>query len=77
MRAFPYKENQEIEKFLKDDLRRAFPDLANAEVEVMWGGMMNLSRHQMPLIGQEKDGLWYATGFGGHGIVTTTLGGYY
>jgi len=75
-RAFPYNDNKKLEKIIKDDLHRVFPDIAKAEVEVMWGGLINLARHEMPLIGQEKEGLWYTTGFGGHGVVATTLGGF-
>ena len=75
-RAFPYNDTKQLERIVRDDLNRVFPDFAKAEVEVMWGGLINLARHEMPLIGQEKEGLWYCTGFGGHGVVATTLGGY-
>ena len=36
---------------------------------------MSYARHQMPQIGQLPNGVWYAMGFGGHGISTTTLAG--
>jgi gamma-glutamylputrescine oxidase len=29
----------------------------------------------MPLIGCLEEGLWYNTGFGGHGLAPTTVGG--
>jgi glycine/D-amino acid oxidase-like deaminating enzyme len=36
---------------------------------------MSYARHLMPQIGRSADGLWYATGFGGHGMNTTTIAG--
>jgi len=75
-RAYPYNDPAQLQKVMLKDLSRVFPEMANAELEVMWGGLINLGRHMMPLIGQEEDGLWYCTGFGGHGVVATTLGGY-
>jgi gamma-glutamylputrescine oxidase len=40
-----------------------------------WSGLMSYARHSMPHIGRLPDGLWYALGFGGHGVAPTTLGG--
>lgn len=36
---------------------------------------MSYARHQMPQIGRLPNGIWYAMGFGGHGVGPTTLAG--
>ena len=36
---------------------------------------MSYTRHKMPQIGRLPSGLWYAMGFGGHGVAPTTLAG--
>jgi gamma-glutamylputrescine oxidase len=36
---------------------------------------MSYARHKMPQIGQSTDGVWYAVGFGGHGMAPTTVSG--
>lgn len=64
-----------IRKLLARDLQRVFPTQASVEFEQAWGGWMSYARHEMPLLGQCPDGLWYGLGFGGHGMATTTLAG--
>lgn len=54
---------------------QVYPQLADAKVEFAWQGTMSYARHRMPAIGESAPGLWYATGFGGHGMATTTLAG--
>jgi gamma-glutamylputrescine oxidase len=64
-----------IAALLKRDMIAHYPSLRGARVEVAWGGMMPFTRHGLPVIGQVEPGVWYATGFGGLGIVlTTTIG---
>ena len=36
---------------------------------------MSYARHKMPQIGRSADGVWYAVGFGGHGMAPTTVSG--
>jgi gamma-glutamylputrescine oxidase len=52
-----------------------YPQLADAKVDFAWQGTMSYARHRMPAVGAVAPGLWYATGFGGHGMATTTLAG--
>mmetsp|Transcript_32051 Transcript_32051/g.50171 ORF Transcript_32051/g.50171 Transcript_32051/m.50171 type:complete len:168 (+) Transcript_32051:962-1465(+) len=73
--AYPIKDKETITKKLVDDLHRVFPDLPPVEPEVVWGGRVNLNSTMMPLIGQIEEGVWYSTGFAGHGVVATSVGG--
>jgi gamma-glutamylputrescine oxidase len=65
----------ELSKLLYGDLLRVYPQLAGVKVTHAWSGLMSYARHAMPQIGRLPDGLWYALGFGGHGVAPTTLGG--
>jgi glycine/D-amino acid oxidase-like deaminating enzyme len=52
-----------------------YPQLADLKVAAAWSGLMSYARHLMPQIGRTPDGLWHATGFGGHGMNTTAIAG--
>jgi len=57
------------------DLVSTYPQFAGVRAETAWSGLMAYARHQMPQIGRLRPGLWYATGFGGHGMNTTPMAG--
>jgi gamma-glutamylputrescine oxidase len=65
----------ELSKLLHGDLVRVYPQLRDARVTHAWSGLMSYTRHKMPLIGRLPEGIWYAIGFGGHGVAPTTLAG--
>ena len=65
----------ELARWLKRDMVSFYPDLADARVEVAWGGMMPFTRHKLPVIGEIEPNVWYATGFGGLGLALTTTAG--
>jgi gamma-glutamylputrescine oxidase len=69
------RSESELAKLLYGDLVRVYPQLAGVKVTHAWSGLMSYARHAMPQIGRLPDGLWYALGFGGHGVAPTTLGG--
>jgi len=64
---------------LAERLRRAmvatYPQLEGVKVEAAWSGLMSYARHLMPQIGRLQPQVWYCTGFGGHGMNTTAMGG--
>lgn len=64
-----------IARLLQRDLLKVYPQLHDVRVEYAWGGLMSYARHKMPQIGRSKDGVWYAVGFGGHGMAPTTVSG--
>ncbi|HSW06397.1 NAD(P)/FAD-dependent oxidoreductase [Aquabacterium sp.] len=74
---------EDIAEFLKRDMLRVYPRLADAKVEFAWSGMMSYARHKMPQIGRltgrdgagDAAGAWYALSFGGHGVAPTTVAG--
>lgn len=64
-----------IARLLKRDLLKVYPQLRDVRIDHAWGGLMSYARHKMPQIGRHADGVWYAVGFGGHGMAPTTVSG--
>jgi gamma-glutamylputrescine oxidase len=64
-----------IARLLRRDLLKVYPQLHDVGIEYAWGGLMSYARHKMPQIGRSADGVWYAVGFGGHGMAPTTVSG--
>jgi len=69
------REPEAIARLLKRDLLKVYPQLHDVRIDHAWGGLMSYARHKMPQIGQSADGVWYAVGFGGHGMAPTTVSG--
>ncbi len=65
----------DVERLLRRDLLRVFPQLEGVAVDHAWSGLMSYARHEMPQIGQLEPGLWFAQAFGGHGVAPTTVAG--
>ncbi len=65
----------EVQKLLRRDLARVYPQLADARIDYAWSGLMSYARHEMPQIGGDGQGLWWAQAFGGHGLAPTTVAG--
>ncbi|MEZ0603379.1 NAD(P)/FAD-dependent oxidoreductase [Paraburkholderia sp. IW21] len=64
-----------IARLLRRDLLKVYPQLHDVRIDHAWGGLMSYARHKMPQIGRSTDGVWYAVGFGGHGMAPTTVSG--
>jgi gamma-glutamylputrescine oxidase len=72
--AFPIKSTQKQIKLLRQDMLQAYPQLEDIKIDYVWGGKLAFGWDLMPLI-QEKNGIWQVSGFGGHGLIPTTLCG--
>lgn len=66
---------EQVQRLLRADLLRVYPQLSEVRISHAWSGLMSYARHKMPQIGRLPNGLWYAMGFGGHGVAPTTLAG--
>lgn len=64
-----------VQRLLRRDLLKVFPQLTDVRIEHAWSGLMSYARHQMPQIGRVDEGLWLAQAFGGHGVAPTTFAG--
>ena len=66
----------DIAKSMLKDMFNLYPQLAgHVTPEVAWAGKLCYPPHKMPQIGQFAPGYWYNTGYGGHGLCPTTVGG--
>lgn len=65
----------DVERLLRRDLLKVFPQLQGVGIDYAWSGLMSYARHQMPQIGRIDEGLWLAQAFGGHGVAPTTFAG--
>jgi gamma-glutamylputrescine oxidase len=64
-----------IGRGLSADIRRNFPALGKVDIAHLWRGTLGRTIHRMPQIGEIERGVWLASGFGGHGLNTSALGG--
>lgn len=69
------RQPHEVARLLAADMRKVYPQLADVNVDFAWSGLMSYAQHKMPQIGQLPNGIWYAMGFGGHGVAPTTVAG--
>jgi gamma-glutamylputrescine oxidase len=60
---------------LKADIKKTYPQLGDVDVDHAWSGTLGITVHRMPQIGELGPGVWLASGFGGHGLNTTAMGG--
>jgi glycine/D-amino acid oxidase-like deaminating enzyme len=68
-------EPHNLARMMLGDMAKTFPALGRVQVDYAWSGKMAYALNKMPLIGKDPDGIWYATGFGGHGLNTTAMAG--
>lgn len=70
-------------KFPPPDIKEAmlqravhvFPQLKNAKVEFVWGGLVDITRNRAPHFGRLAPNILFLQGFSGHGLALTGLAG--
>ena len=56
-------------------MRAVFPQLADVELDYLWGGYIDITRNRAPHWGRLTPNVYFAQGFCGHGVVSTGLAG--
>lgn len=56
-------------------MRAVFPQLADVELEYVWGGYIDITRNRAPHWGRLTPNVYFAQGFSGHGVASTGLAG--
>ena len=56
-------------------MRAVFPQLADVELDYLWGGYIDITRNRAPHWGRLTPNIYFAQGFCGHGVVSTGLAG--
>ena len=49
-----------------------FPEIAGVEITHVWGGKLAATFDLLPHLGRTDNGIWYAAGYGGHGMSLAT-----
>jgi gamma-glutamylputrescine oxidase len=68
-------EPRRLKALMRRDMLKVYPQLAGAEIEYAWSGVMAYAVHKMPQIGELAPGYWLASAFYGHGLNTTAMAG--
>lgn len=66
---------QRYVRALAGDIARTFPQLGRVKAQYAWTGTLANTVHRMPQIGELSPGVWVLSGFGGHGLNTSAIGG--
>lgn len=74
--SFTPMRDGEAAKILRTDMLSVFPQLAATKIEYAWHGNVGFTFDQMPHLGVQN-GLHYALGYGGHGVVLSVYFGYW
>ncbi|WP_298564068.1 FAD-binding oxidoreductase [uncultured Aliiroseovarius sp.] len=62
------KEPADLEQQMRRAFTSVFPRLAEVKTDATWSGLLGYARHRMPYLREMHDGIWAATGLGGHGV---------
>jgi gamma-glutamylputrescine oxidase len=60
---------------LRRRMQRVFPQLADVQMDSVWGGYVDISQTRAPHWGRLGANVYFAQGFSGHGIAATGLAG--
>ncbi|MEZ5645432.1 MAG: FAD-binding oxidoreductase [Burkholderiaceae bacterium] len=64
-----------LEAVMRRRMGEVFPELAQAPVDYLWGGFVDISMNRSPDFGRLGDNLYYLQGFSGHGVALAGLAG--
>ncbi len=62
-------------RILQATMTNVYPELAGTRIDYCWGGLVDMTRDRLPRAG-ERDGIFYSTGYSGHGTHMATLMGH-
>jgi gamma-glutamylputrescine oxidase len=71
--GYPAKQKYKAE--LMHLLTNVFPQLKQVKIDHFWGGIIGATVEKFPVMGQTKEGAYYAVGYTGHGAAQSTLHG--
>ncbi len=74
--SFTPMSDREAAKILRADMLSVFPQLHATQIDYAWHGNVGFTFDQMPHLGAQN-GLHYAMGYAGHGVVMSVYFGYW
>jgi len=64
--------NRKSAEVLRRDMLQVFPELRDAKVAYAWSGNVCFTMDMLPHAGRLDNGVYYAAGYGGHGVAMAT-----
>ena len=64
-----------LPRSIRARMLQVYPQLGDARIDFAWGGNVAITMNRAPHFGRLEDGVYFAQGFSGHGIVTTAFAG--
>lgn len=65
----------DIAGFVRPNMLRLFPQLADVRIDYAWGGTLSVTVNRLPHVGRLDPNLYFAQGFSGHGVAVATIAG--
>ncbi|MDH4126416.1 MAG: FAD-binding oxidoreductase [Gammaproteobacteria bacterium] len=66
---------RDIAAFVRPNMRKLFPQLADVAIDYAWGGTLSVTLRRLPHIGRLPPNLYFAQGYSGHGISIANFAG--
>jgi gamma-glutamylputrescine oxidase len=64
-----------LSRSIRARMVKVYPQLKDKRIEYAWGGNVAITMNRAPHFGRLEDGVYFAQGFSGHGIVMTGFAG--
>ncbi|MGM0570561.1 NAD(P)/FAD-dependent oxidoreductase [Marinobacter sp.] len=64
-----------IERLIRPNMLKTFPELASVKVDYAWTGNFLLTLSRLPQMGRLRDNVFYSQGCSGHGVTFTHVAG--
>jgi gamma-glutamylputrescine oxidase len=64
---------ENLTAFIRPNMIKTFPELANARIDYAWSGNFALTLTRIPHVGKLSDRVYFSHGDSGHGVTTTHL----
>ncbi len=68
----PNLDLREVAGGMRKVISTFFPELSDVEITHVWGGTLGATFDLLPHVGRTDGGIWYAVGYGGHGVAMAT-----
>jgi gamma-glutamylputrescine oxidase len=72
---YSYRFPKDIAAFVRPQLSKTFPQLANVRFDYAWGGTLAITPSRMPFIREIEPGFYNASGFSGMGVLLAPYAG--
>ncbi|MCK8666468.1 FAD-binding oxidoreductase [Pseudomonas azerbaijanoccidens] len=67
------RDPQDIAAYMRPQMLKVFPQLANVRIDYQWGGKIGITANRFPQVGRlsQHPNVFYAQGYSGHGLNVT------